>query len=58
MLYCVVIGSVSTIFLPTKCGRIWISCCVIFLFPLRVSSLVIDVEFELLSFILSLNIAL
>ena len=55
---CVAIGNVSTITSFAKCDGVHISCCVNFLVPLRVSCVLIDIEFKLLLLVLSLNIAL
>ena len=51
---CVATGSVSTISSFTKYGGVWMSSCVKFLLPLRVSCVFINVEFELLSYNLGL----
>ena len=55
---CVVVGSDSTISSFTKCDGVWISCCVKFIVPLRVSCVFMKFEIKLLLLVLSLTIAL
>ena len=58
ILGCVVVGNVSIVFLFTKFYVIWIFCCLRFLVPFRVSYVLMNVEFELLLFVLSFKVVL
>ena len=58
LICCVVVCSVSTIPLFTKCDGVWISWCVKFLVPLRVLGVFMNVEYMLSLVDLSINIVL
>ena len=55
ILCCVVVGSVSTISSFTKCEGAWMSCCVKFPVPLKVSCVLMNVDFKQLLLVLSLK---